>query len=166
LRELGYQTKEEKKEDAMSEESLVDHFRDDYVLLIEAGFVAVKQLDEIAARRLFKAAELLNPDNPASQLGLGYIALNKLQVNEATKIFEGIIKKEPKHYLAQALLGVCYMMNKAKRKKGEQLIQDAQENSDDPTIKKLASSCIDWAEKDLKAKEFSPLTPQSVGDEE
>lgn len=143
----------------MSEESLVDHFKDDFVLLIEAGFVAVKQLDEIAARRLFKAAELLNPDNPASQLGLGYIALNKLQLNEATKMFESILKKEPTHYLAQALLGVCYIMSKTKRKKGEELIQDAKEKSDDPTIKNLANVCTEWANKDLKSKDFSPLNP-------
>lgn len=143
----------------MSEESLIDHFKDDFVLFIEAGFVAVKQLDEIAARRLFKAAELLNPDNPASQLGLGYIALNKLQVNEATKIFEEILKKDSTHYLAQALLGVCYMMSKAKRKKGEELIMDAKSKSDDPTIKNLADVCTEWASKDLKSKDFSPLAP-------
>ena len=79
-------------------------YRDDYALFIEAGFVAVKQLDENGARYLFKAAELLNPDNVASQLGIGYIALNKLQINEATKIFSAIIKKDPEHHLAQALL--------------------------------------------------------------
>jgi predicted Zn-dependent protease len=150
----------------MSEESLLDNFKDDFVLLIEAGFVAVKQLDEIAARRLFKAAEILNPDNPASQLGLGYIALNKLQVNEASKIFEGILKKDPTHYLAQALLGVCYMMNKTKRKKGEKMIEEAKLKSSDPAIQTLADVCMDWANKDLKAKEFSPLTPSREGEDE
>src|SRR5205807_10264077 len=109
------------------EESLLKEFKEDYALFIEAGFVAVKQLDEIAARRLFKAAELLNPDNPASQLGLGYIAVNKLQVSEGIKIFEGILKKDPEHHLAQALLGVCYLLTKTKRKKGEKLIQEAKE---------------------------------------
>src|SRR5262245_4533572 len=118
----------------MDEESLLDNFKEDFALFIEAGFIAVKQLDEIAARRLFKTAELLNPENPASQLGLGYIALNKLQINEATKIFEGILKKDPEHYLAQALLGICYMMSKNKRKKGEKMVLDAKEKSDDPTI--------------------------------
>lgn len=141
----------------MSEESLLDDFREDFTLLIEAGFVAVKQLDEIAARRLFKAAELLNPDNPASQLGLGYVALNKLQVNEAAKLFEGILKQDPEHHLAQALLGICYMMSKTKRKKGEKLVLEAKEKSDDPTIKNLADVCMDWANGDLKAKDFSPL---------
>jgi predicted Zn-dependent protease len=141
----------------MTNESLLDDFREDFTLLIEAGFVAVKQLDEIAARRLFKAAELLNPDNPASQLGLGYVALNKLQVNEAAKLFEGILKKDPEHYLAQALLGICYLMSKTKRKKGEKMILEAKEKSDDPTIKNLADVCMEWANSDLKAKEFSPL---------
>lgn len=150
----------------MSEESLLDYFKEDYALFIEAGFVAVKQLDEIAARRLFKAAELLNPDNPASQLGLGYIALNKLEMAEATRIFEGILKKDPSHYLAQALLGICYMMSKTKRKKGEKLVSEAKEKSDDPSIKHLADVCMDWASSDLKAKEFSPLVPTSRDQEE
>lgn len=150
----------------MSEESLLDNFKEDYALFIEAGFVAVKQLDEIAARRLFKTAELLNPENPASQLGLGYIALNKLQISEATKIFESILKKDPEHYLAQALLGICYMMSKTKRQKGEKLILDAKAKSDDPTIKNLADVCMEWAHSDLKAKEFSPLVPQKEQVEE
>ncbi len=143
----------------MSEESLLDYFREDFALFIEAGFVAVKQLDEIAARRLFKSAELLHPDNPASQLGLGYIALHKLQVNEAVKIFEGILKKDKEHYLAQALLGICYMMTKDKIKKGEKLVMDAKAKSDDPTIKNLADVCIEWSNNDLKKRDFSPLAP-------
>ncbi len=150
----------------MQEESLLDYFKEDYALLIEAGFIAVKQLDEIAARRLFKAAELLNPDNPASQLGLGYVALNKLQISEATKIFEGVVKKDPSHYLAQALLGICYMMSKTKRKKGEKMVMDAKEKSNDPTIKHLADVCMEWASSDLKAKEFSPLVPSKEQGEE
>lgn len=152
----------------MEEESLLDYFKEDFALFVEAGFVAVKQLDEIAARRLFKAAELLHPDNPASQLGLGYIALHKLQVNEAAKIFEGILKKEPEHYLAQSLLGICYMMTKNKRKKGEKMILEAKSKSDNPTIKNLADVCMEWANTDLKQKDFSPLAPSKVeeGEEE
>ena len=147
------------------ESSLLKEFKEDYALFIEAGFIAVKQLDEIAARRLFKAAELLNPDNPASQLGLGYIAVNKLQVTEGIKIFEAILQKDPEHHLAQALLGVCYLLTKTKRKKGEKLIQEAKEKTQDPTIKNLADVCLEWSEKDLKAKSLSPLMPSSDEEE-
>ena len=150
----------------MAEGNLVDQFKEDFVLFIEAGFVAVKQLDEIAAKRLFKAASMLNPDNPASQLGLGYIALSKLQISEATKIFERVLKKDPEHHLAQALLGICFLLTKNKRKKGESMILAAKAKSDDPTIKNLADICIEWADKDLKAKDFSPLVPQTSEEEE
>jgi len=145
----------------MNESAILKQFKDDYAMFIEAGFVAIKQLDEIGARRLFKAAELLNPDNPASQLGIGYIALNKLQIAEATKIFEGILKKDPEHHLALALLGICCLLTKGKRKKGEKLIADAKTKSDDPTIKNLADVCMVWADKDLKDKMSSPFTPES-----
>jgi predicted Zn-dependent protease len=157
LRELEYQTGEN-----MKDANLLEEFKEDYALFIEAGFIAVKQLDEIAARRLFKTGELLQPDNPASQLGLGYIALNKLQTQEATKIFEALIKKDPTHYLAQALLGICYLLTKGKQKEGEKLIQDAKAKSDDPTIKNLADVCMDWSEKDLKTKAASPFVPDQA----
>jgi predicted Zn-dependent protease len=145
--------------------SLLREFKEDYALFIEAGFMAVKQLDEIAARRLFKTAELLNPDNPASQLGLGYIALNKLQVAEATKIFEAILKEDPEHHLAQALLGISFLLTKGKSKKGEKMIQDAKAKTDDPTIKNLADVSLEWMQKDLKTKAASLLSPDK-GDEE
>ena len=149
----------------MSEVSLLQEFKEDYALFIEAGFIAVKQLDEIAARRLFKTAELLNPDNPASQLGLGYIAVNKLQITEATKIFEDILKKDPEHHLAQALLGICFLLTKGKMKKGEKLLQDAKAATSDPTIKNLADVSLEWAEKDLKKKSASPLIPKKDDEE-
>jgi predicted Zn-dependent protease len=141
----------------MDEESLLKVFAEDYALFIEAGFVAVKQLDEIAARRLFKAAEILNPDNPTSQLGLGYVALNKLRVVEAATIFEAILKKEPGHRLAQALLGVAYLLSQDKKKLGEQLLIEAKTGSDDPTITNLAEVCLNWLKKDLGTKPLSPL---------
>jgi len=141
----------------MDEESMIDFFTEDFSLFVEAGFIAVKQLDEIAARRLFKAAEILNPDNPASELGLGYIALNKLRVSEAASIFEAILKKDPEHYLAQALLGVSYLLTQDKKKRGEELIVGARAKSDDPTIKNLAGVCLEWLKKDLRTKHLPPL---------
>ena len=117
----------------------------------------LKQLDEIAARRLFKAAEILNPDNPAPQLGLGYIALNKLRVAEATEIFETLLDKDPEHHLARALLGVSYMLTPDKKGLGEQFIKEAKSKCDDPTIKNLADVCLEWEQKDLVTKPLPPL---------
>jgi predicted Zn-dependent protease len=134
----------------MEEENVLQFFAEDYSLLIESGFVAIKQCDEIAARRLFKAAEILNPENPASQLGLGYIELNKLRVSQASEIFGAIVKDHPDHYLAKALLGVAYLLTPDKREEGQRLIAEAGEKSDDPTIKNLSSVCLEWLNKDLQ----------------
>ena len=137
----------------MVQEDKLDDFRHDFALLIEAGFVAVKQLDETSARRLFEAAQVLKPDSTAPRIGLGYISLNKLEVKEASVIFEEVLKQEPDNYLAQAFLGISYLLVKAKRSKGEELINDACEKSDDPTIKNLCNLSLEWAEKDLKKRE-------------
>jgi tetratricopeptide (TPR) repeat protein len=106
------------EENTMNEENILEFFNEDFSLFIEAGFIAVKQLDEIASRRLFKAAEILNPDSPASQLGLGYIALNKLHVNEAAGIFEAIVQKDPEHHLAKTLLGISLLLTQERKKRG------------------------------------------------
>lgn len=128
----------------------IEDFKEDFPLLIEAGFIAVKQLDEISASRIFHAAQAINPNSTAPQIGLGYIALNKLEVKQATRIFEEVTQKEPENQLAQTFLGICFLLTKPKRKKGEKLIQEAMEKSTDPTIKNLGTISLQWAEKDLK----------------
>lgn len=138
------------------DQSKLTQFKEDFSLLIEAGFVAVKQLDETSATRIFQAAEAISPDSVAPQIGLGYIALNKLEVKRATKIFEAVIEKDPSNHLALTFLGICFLLTKPKRKKGEKLIQEVIEKTTDPTIKNLGLLSLEWAEKDLK-KEKSPF---------
>jgi len=146
------------------DENKLQSFKEDFSLLIEAGFIAVKQLDETSASRIFNAAQVMSPQSTAPQLGLGYIALNKLELKEANKIFEEILKKEPANYLAQTFLGICYLLSKPKRKKGEQLIREAIEKAKDPTIKNLGQLSLEWAEKDLK-KEKAPFFVSSAKEE-
>jgi hypothetical protein len=78
----------------MNSDNLLQEFKEDFSLLIEAGFVAVKQLDETSATRIFHAAQAISPNSTAPQIGIGYIALNKLDIKEATKIFDEVVKKE------------------------------------------------------------------------
>jgi len=137
----------------MSVEEKIEELKEDFSLLIEAGFVAVKQLDAISSSRIFVAGQMISPGHTAPQIGLGYIALNQLNMKEATHIFEEINQKEPDNLLAKTFLGICYLLSKPKRKKGEKIIKDAIENTDDPTIKNLGEISLEWADKDLnKAK--------------
>jgi tetratricopeptide (TPR) repeat protein len=147
------------------DETLFQDLKEDFPLLIEAGFVAVKQLDEMSATRIFQAAQAISPGNAAPKIGLGYIALNKLEIKQAIKIFEEVVEKEPENYLAQTFLGICLLLTKPKRKKGEKLIQECIEKSDDPTIKSLGKISLEWAEKDLK-KEKAPFFASAQGIEE
>ena len=137
-----------------------DQFLGDFALLIEAGFVAVKQLDEVSSVRIFNAAQVMNPMSTAPQIGLGYIALNKLEIKRATMPFEGVTKREPENYLAQTFLGMCFLLTKPKRKQGEEIIRHAIEKTDDPTIKNLGEISLRWAEQDL-SKMKSPFFKES-----
>jgi len=148
----------------MRDEKL-ETLKEDFALLIEAGFVAVKQLDETSATRLFHAAQALSPNNTAPRIGLGYIALNKLELKEATKLFEGVMEKEPENYLAQTFLGICFLLSKPKRKKGEKLIQEAINKTSNPSIKSLGEVSLEWANKDLK-KEKAPFFAAKQGEGE
>jgi tetratricopeptide (TPR) repeat protein len=148
----------------MSDEKL-EVFKEDFSLLIEAGFVAVKQLDETSATRIFQAAQALSPNSTAPQIGLGYISLNKLELKEATKVFEEVLKKEPDNLLAQTFLGICFLLSKPKRKKGEKLIQEAIEKSDNESIKNLGEVSLEWAQKDLTKKEAPFFAATGSGDE-
>lgn len=149
----------------MSDDKLHE-FKEDFSLLIEAGFVAVKQLDETSATRIFQAAQALNPDSTAPQIGLGYISLNKLEIKQATKVFEDVTKKEPDNFLAQTFLGICFLLSKPKRKKGEKLILEAMEKTDNPSIRNLGEVSLEWANKDLKKSEAPFFAAKQSGDEE
>lgn len=139
------------------EESTLAEFREDFRLLIEAAFVAVKQKDEINASHMFQAAQFLVPDSVAPQIGMGYIALHKMELKKANEIFEKVLEKEPTHYLAQTFLGLCCLLSKNKKKKGEKLIQEAIEKSDDPTVKHLGIVSLEWAAKEESKHTKAPF---------
>lgn len=145
----------------------IEHFTEDFSLFIEAGFIAVKQLDETCATRLFSAAKVLDPASTAPDIGLGYIALNKLDVGLAVKQFEKVLKKEPQNHLAKTFLGMSYLLTKPKQKEGEKLLKEAIESSDDPTIQNLGKVSLEWLEKDLKKeKPKAPFTEEKEKKEE
>ncbi|MCB1135751.1 MAG: SctF chaperone SctG [Chlamydiia bacterium] len=136
----------------MSIDTLLEPYDEDFPTFIEAGFMAVNQKDEVNAKRCFEAARLLRKESAAPIIGLGYIALNKLEVKKAVEYFEQATKMDPENTLAKAFLGVAYLLVEKKRAEGERLIKEAKEASDDPTIANLEDISLEWAEKDLSKK--------------
>ncbi|MDF2549014.1 MAG: sctG [Chlamydiales bacterium] len=125
-------------------------FLDDLPLFIESGFIAIKQMDEVSARRIFEAAQGMSPGHPAVKVGFGYIHLNKLELKEAALIFSEVLAEDPDHDLAHMFLGISHLLNQEHRAKGEQIIRQVMQKSEDASIVNLGQTTLDWAAKELK----------------
>lgn len=130
-------------------------YKEDFVLLLEAGFIAVNHADEDSAIKLFKSAELLNPENVLPQIGLGYMHLCKLELRQAINIFQAVLKKEPNNEMAQAFLGITLSFTPDQLTKGESILETTAKDSQDPEIKKLANLAVDFVDTFIK-KQPSP----------
>jgi tetratricopeptide (TPR) repeat protein len=124
--------------------------KDQFLLLAEAGFIAINQADEDAAIKLFKASELLDPENVLPKIGIGYLHLCKLELKQAAKTFEDILAKDPNNEMARAFLGLSLSLNPAELAKGEKVLEEATQKSKDPMVKTLAESSLDFVEKFVK----------------
>lgn len=135
--------------------SQLEDFSSDFFLFLEAGFIAVNQCDEDSSVKLFKAAELLDPENSLSKVGLGYMHLHKLEITKACSYFEEVLKKEPENDMAKTFLGLCLTMSPDQVGKGEKLLQSTT-NSSDKLIKNLSHTALDFVDEFVK-KEPTPL---------
>jgi hypothetical protein len=130
-------------------------YKEDFILFLEAGFIAVNQADEDAAVKLFKASELLEPTNMLSRIGMGYLHLHKLELKQAIEDFEYVLQKEPNNSMAKAFLGICKTMTPREVLEGEKLLVEA-EKSEDKEVKKLSTVALDFVDKFVK-KAPSPV---------
>ena len=124
-------------------------YKEDFILLAEAGFIAVNQADEDAALKLFRAAEVLKPKNVLSKVGFGYLHLHKLELKDAIKCFEKVLDEEPNNQMAKAFMGLCLSMMPNTLEKGEKMLEQTRK-SKDQMIKQLGDSVIDFVEKFIK----------------
>ena len=125
-------------------------FKDDFILLAEAGFIAINQSDEDAAVKLFKAAELLKPENSLPKIGLGYMHLCKLELKAAIKLFEEVIAKEPDNEMAKTFLGLTMALTPTDVAKGEKILHNTAKHVHDPMLKSLAETAIAFVDKFVK----------------
>ena len=124
-------------------------YKDDFVLLLESGFIAASQTDEDAAAKLFRAAQILQPENVMPKVGFGYIHLHKLELKQAVKAFEEILATEPHNDMAKTFLGLCMGLMPNQADKGEKILESTT-RSRDPEIKQLSETAIDFIERFIK----------------
>lgn len=130
-------------------------YKEDFTLLLESGFIAANQADEDAALKLFRASQLLKPDNMLPKIGFGYIHLLKLELKQACQMFDDVIKKEPNNEMARSLLGLSTALTTKEIDKGETLLKEALKKTDDPTVKNMASTALEFVDKFVR----KPPTP-------
>lgn len=125
-------------------------YDDDFFLFLEAGFIAINQADEDAAVKLFKACELLRPENSLIKVGMGYMHLHKLELKAACKYFEEVLAKEPDNDMAQTFLGIAFSLSPDQVAKGEQLLEKSAKGASDSQVKKVANTTLDFVEHFVK----------------
>lgn len=121
--------------------------------------MAVNNADEDSAIKLFKASQILKPDNSLPQIGFGYMHMCKLELKQAALIFEEVSQKEPDNEMAKAFHGICMSMTPNEVAKGEKVLTTSAKASDDPEIRKLADSALNFVDTFVK-KPSSPMAPQ------
>ena len=136
-------------------------YQDDFFLLLEAGYIAAHQADEDAAMKLFRAAQVLKPENFLVKIGFGYVHLLKLELKQANQFFEEVLKKEPNNEMARALLGLSTALTIKEAEKGEKLLQEVLKKSNDATVKSIANTALDFIAKFVK-KAPTPVQGQAA----
>jgi hypothetical protein len=139
--------------------SAIQDFQDQYILLCEAGFIAVNQFDEDAALKLFKAAQLLSPGNILPEIGIGYLHLCKLELRQACDAFDKVLSKDPQHEMAKTFLGIALSFIPKELGNGEKLLEEMAQNAREPQVKTTAITALEFVEKFIK-KTPTPVQPQ------
>ncbi|MFZ4773047.1 MAG: hypothetical protein ACOYK9_03550 [Chlamydiia bacterium] len=132
--------------------------KEDFVLLLEAGFVAIMHQDEDTAVKLFRSAQLLDRENVMPRIGIAYMHLLKLELKSAIMCLKEVLHKEPHNEFAKALYGVCLTFSPDMSAEGAKMLHETEKHSKDPAIQKLTKDATHFYEKFIKG----PPSPEEV----
>ncbi|MCB1107524.1 MAG: SctF chaperone SctG [Chlamydiia bacterium] len=125
-------------------------YDEDFFLFLEAGFIAINQADEDAAVKMFKACEMLRPENPLIKVGLGYLHLHKLELKIAIQYFEEVLSKEPDNELAKTFKGLAMTLTPDQVTEGEKVLEETMKSTKDSQVKKVANTSLEFVEQFVK----------------
>ena len=128
----------------------LSNYDTEYFLFLEGGFIAINQADEDAAVKLFKACELLRPENILYKVGMGYLHLHKLELKTAIQYFEEALQKEPNNEMAKTFLGIAMTLTPDQVTKGEKILEQAVSGTQDAQIKQVIQTSLDFVENYVK----------------
>ncbi len=132
-----------------------EKYKEDYILMVEAGYIAVNQADEDSAFKLFRAAEQLNTTDQLAKMGIGYLYLHMLDLKNACKVYEEVLEKDPSNEMAKAMLGIALSLDPNMTSKAEKVLHEAH-HSKNQAIQTLSDTALDFVNKFIK-KAPSPV---------
>lgn len=127
----------------------INQYKEDFILLLEAGFIAVNQADDDSATKLFKAAQVLDPKNALALVGFGYLHLHKLELKQSIQAFEDAIKMDADCEMAKAFMGLAISLQANGSTKGDKILHETA-HSKDPMVKRMSETAIDFVERFVK----------------
>jgi hypothetical protein len=131
---------------------------EDFVLMLEAGFVAIMHQDEDSAQKLFKAAQILDAENIMPKIGMAYMHFLKLEIKQAIIHLKQALAQEPENEFAKALYGVCLTFSPDLSAEGAKMLHESAKSSHDPEIKKLSKNATEFYDHYIKA----PTSPEQL----
>lgn len=137
-----------------------EKYQEQFLTLLEAGFIACNQADEDSANKLFKAAKLLKPENSLVEIGLGYLHLHKLELKQACILFEKVMKREPENEMARSLWGISKSLMPEGATEGEKALHEMCTSTKDPYVKELTNTAIGFVDKFIHQKGGGPAELQ------
>jgi hypothetical protein len=134
---------------------MLQKYKNDFLLMLESGFVAINQTDADSAKKLFQAAHLLKPESAFPHVGFAFLFLHLLELSKAIAACEDALRKEPNNEMAKTLMGICKTMTLKQSQEGEKILVEMT-HSHNPDIKRAADTGMDFVEKFVK-KAPSPV---------
>lgn len=125
---------------------IAEKYKKDLYWIVESGFIAINMADEDSAAKLFRAAELIDPELSLPKIGFGYLHLHKLELKKAIEMFEKVLAKEPNNEMAKTFIGVCYALMPNKADDGQKILEQTVKSAD-PMIQKLSHTSMDFINK-------------------
>lgn len=141
----------------------LDKFKDDFIMLCEAGFIAVNQADEDTAMKLFEAAKVLEPGHHLPRIGEGYLHFHKLELKKACSIFEAVLEEDGNNEMARAFLGMALSLTPTMGPEGKKILAEMVDKASDKATKTVAKETIDFVETFIEKKGSSKPSPMDLG---
>lgn len=131
--------------------NLLEEYKDQFVLFLEAGFIAVNHADEDSAQKLFAASHMLKPESTLTDVGYGYLHLCKLELKQAEKYFRKVIDADPVNDMAKTFLGITMSLSPKEGAEGEKILTELAKTGKEDS-KRLSKDALQFVDQFVKKR--------------